>query len=242
MAASLSGLTNPYIPNTDADRAIVLKRLGIDCLDVWCMSRVDPNVPVEESVGAMAKLVKQGKARYIGLSEASAESVRRARAVHPIASLQMEYSLFSRDAESGNLSACRDFGMAFMAYAPLNRGLLTGQFRNERDLPADDRRHDMPRFQAGNIERNMTLIAVVEDIAKSKSATVPQIALAWLLSLGEDVFPIPGAKSRQHLEENLKAVEIVLTPDELARIDTVLPPGSAAGTRYPPGQMKRVNL
>jgi aryl-alcohol dehydrogenase-like predicted oxidoreductase len=219
-----------------------LKRLGIDCLDVWCMSRVDPNVPVEESVAAMAKLVEQGKARYIGLSEASAESVRRSRAIHPIASLQMEYSLFSRDAEGGNIAACREFGMAFMAYAPLNRGLLTGQFRKPDDLPADDRRHAMPRFQAGNIERNMQLLAEVEDIAKSKAATVPQIALAWLLSRGEDIFPIPGAKTRRHLEENLKAVEIVFTADELARIDAFLPPGAAAGTRYPTGQMKRVNV
>jgi aryl-alcohol dehydrogenase-like predicted oxidoreductase len=219
-----------------------LKRLGIDCLDVWCMSRVDPGVPIEDSVGAMAKLVEQGKARYIGLSEASAETVRRARKVHPIASLQMEYSLFSRDAESGNIAACREFGMAFMAYAPLNRGLLTGQFRSEADLPSEDRRHDMPRFQAGNIERNMELLAVVQDIAESKGATVPQIALAWLLSRGADVFPIPGAKTRKHLEENLKAVEIVLAEDELARIDAILPPGAAAGTRYPPGQMKRVNV
>jgi aryl-alcohol dehydrogenase-like predicted oxidoreductase len=132
--------------------------------------------------------------------------------------------------------------MAFMAYAPLNRGLLTGQFRQEADLPADDHRHDMPRFQTGNIERNMSLLAVVEDIAKSKAATVPQIALAWLLSRGDDIFPIPGAKTRQHLEENLKAVEIAFAPDELARIDAHLPPGAAAGTRYPPGQMKRVNV
>lgn len=219
-----------------------LKRLGIDCLDVWCMSRVDPNVPVEESVGAMAKLVEQGKARYIGLSEASADSVRRARKVHPVASLQMEYSLFSRDAEDGNIAACREFGMAFMAYAPLGRGLLTGQFRNEGDLPADDRRHEMPRFQAGNIERNMELLAVVEDIAKAKNATVPQIALAWLLSRGPDIFPIPGAKSRKHLEENLKAAEIVFAPDELARLEAAIPPGAAAGTRYPAGQMKRVNV
>lgn len=219
-----------------------LKRLGIDCLDVWCMSRVDPNVPVEESVGAMAKLVEQGKARYIGLSEASADSVRRARKIHPIASLQMEYSLFSRDAEEGNIAACREFGMAFMAYAPLGRGLLTGQFRSEGDLPADDRRHDMPRFQAGNIERNMQLIAIVEDIAKAKRATVPQIALAWLLSRGDDIFPIPGAKTRKHLQENLKAAEIVFAPDELARLDSAIPPGAAAGTRYPAGQMKRVNV
>ncbi|HEY4135865.1 MAG TPA: aldo/keto reductase [Alphaproteobacteria bacterium] len=219
-----------------------LKRLGIDCIDVWCMSRVDPGVPIEDSVGAMAKLVAQGKARYIGLSEASGETVRRARKVHPIVSLQMEYSLFSRDAEAGNLQVCREFGMAFMAYAPLNRGLLTGMFRQEADLPADDRRHDMPRFQAGNIERNMGLLAAVEDVAGPKGATVPQVALAWLLSRGPDVFPIPGAKTRRHLEENLKAVELVLAPDELARIDAELPPGAAAGTRYPPGQMKRVNV
>jgi len=239
MAATRGGGRADYLIAMCEDS---LKRLGIDCLDVWCMSRVDPNVSVEESVGAMAKLVEQGKARYIGLSEASAGSVRRARKIHPIASLQMEYSLFSRDAESGNIAACRDYGIAFMAYAPLNRGLLTGQFRTPDDLPSDDRRHDMPRFQAGNIERNMALLAVIEDLAKSKGATVPQISLAWLLSRGEDIFPIPGAKTRQHFEENLKAVEIDFAPDELARIDAILPPGAAAGTRYPLGQMKRVNV
>lgn len=239
MSATRGGGGGDYLIGMCEDS---LKRLGIDCLDVWCMSRVDPGVPIEDSVGSMAKLVEQGKARYIGLSEASAETVRRARKVHPIASLQMEYSLFSRDAESGNIAACREFGMAFMAYAPLGRGLLTGQFRSEGDLPAEDRRHDMPRFQAGNIERNMVLLAAIQDIAKSKDATVPQIALAWLLSRGQDVFPIPGAKTRRHLEENLKAVDIVFAPDELARIDAILPPGAAAGTRYPPGQMKRVNV
>lgn len=219
-----------------------LKRLGIDCLDVWCMSRVDPDVPIEESVGAMSKLVRQGKARYIGLSEASPESVRRARKVHPIVSLQMEYSLFSRDADGGNIAACREFGMGFMAYAPLGRGLLTGQFRTPADLQADDRRHRMPRFQAGNIERNMALLAEVEAIARERGATVAQIALAWVLSRGPDVIPIPGAKTRRHLDENAKALEIKLTPAELGRIEAAVPPAAVAGTRYPAGQMKRVNL
>jgi aryl-alcohol dehydrogenase-like predicted oxidoreductase len=224
-----------------------LRNLGIDTLDVFCISRVDPNVPIEESAGALADLVKTGKARYVGLSEAAGETLKRANAVHPMVSLQMEYSLFSREAEEkGNLTACRDIGAAFMAYAPLGRGLLTGQFRSEADLPEGDRRHKMPRFQAGNIERNAAILAEVEAIAREKGATLPQIAIAWVMAQGPrngiGIFPIPGAKSRTHLEENLKAASIRLSDDDLARIERVAPPQAVAGTRYPAGQMKRVNI
>jgi aryl-alcohol dehydrogenase-like predicted oxidoreductase len=204
-------------------------------------------VPIEESAGALADLVKTGKARYVGLSEAAGETLKRANAVHPMVSLQMEYSLFSREAEEkGNLTACRDIGAAFMAYAPLGRGLLTGQFRSEADLPEGDRRHKMPRFQAGNIERNAAILAEVEAIAREKGATLPQIAIAWVMAQGPrngiGIFPIPGAKSRTHLEENLKAASIRLSDDDLARIERVAPPQAVAGTRYPAGQMKRVNI
>ena len=224
-----------------------LRNLGIDTLDIFCMSRVDPNIPIEESVGGMAELVKSGKTRYIALSEASGETFKRGNAVHPLASLQMEYSLFSRDAEEkGNLAACRALGAAFMAYAPLGRGLLTGLFRSEKDLPQDDRRLKMPRFQAGNIERNAVILAEVQKIAREKGATLPQIAVAWVMAQGPrngvGIVPIPGVKSRKHLEENLKAATIKLTDDDLARIEGVAPPTAVAGTRYPAGQMKRVNI
>ncbi|HTI88192.1 MAG TPA: aldo/keto reductase [Alphaproteobacteria bacterium] len=224
-----------------------LRNLGIETLDVFCMSRVDPNVPIEESVEGMASLVKAGKARYIALSEASAATVQRANAVHPIVSLQMEYSLFSREAEDkGNLDACRALGAAFMAYAPLGRGLLTGRFRSAGDLPEGDRRHNMPRFQSGNIERNAKILAEVEAIAREKGATLPQIAIAWVMAQGPrngvGIFPIPGAKTRTHLEENLKAAEIKLTDADLARIESAAPQAAIAGTRYPAGQMKRVNI
>jgi aryl-alcohol dehydrogenase-like predicted oxidoreductase len=223
-----------------------LGNLGIETLDVFCMSRVDPNVPIEESVEGMASLVKAGKTRYIALSEASGETLKRANAVHPIVSLQMEYSLFSREAEDkGNLAACRALGAAFMAYAPLGRGLLTGRFRSERDLPEGDRRLKMPRFQSGNIERNAAILASVESIAREKGATLPQIAIAWVMAQvrnGVGIVPIPGAKTRAHLEENLKAAEIDLTDEDLGRIEGVAPPTAVAGTRYPAGQMKRVNI
>lgn len=224
-----------------------LRNLGIEALDVFCISRVDPNVPIEESTGALAGLVKAGKTRYVALSEAAGETLKRANAVHPMASLQMEYSLFSREAEEkGNLAACRSLGAAFMAYAPLGRGLLTGQFRSEKDLPDGDRRLKMPRFQAGNIERNAAILAEVQTIAREKGATLPQIAIAWVLAQGPrngvGIVPIPGAKSRRHLEENLKAAAIDLSDEDLARIERVAPPTAVAGTRYPAGQMKRVNI
>jgi aryl-alcohol dehydrogenase-like predicted oxidoreductase len=224
-----------------------LRNLGIETLDIFCMSRVDPNIPIEESVGGMAGLVTAGKTRYIALSEAAGETLKRANAVHPIASLQMEYSLFSRDAEEkGNLAACRALGAAFMAYAPLGRGLLTGRFRSEKDMPPDDRRLKMPRFQAGNIEHNAAILAEVQKIARERGVTLPQIAVAWVMAQGPrngvGIVPIPGVKTRAHLEENLKAAEINLTEDDLARIERVAPPTAVAGTRYPAGQMKRVNI
>lgn len=216
-----------------------LQRLGVETLDVFCMSRIDPSVPVEESVGAMARLVEDGKVRYIGLSEASAASIERAQKVHPIVSLQMEYSLLSRDAEDlGNLAACRTFGMGFMAYGPLGHGLLSGVFRSPADVP-DSRRHH-PRWQPGNLERNLKLISDLEEIAQDKAVTLPQLALAWLLARGPDVVPIPSSKTRQHLEDNLRALEISLSQDELAALDRIAPYGAAAGDRT--SDMHRVNL
>jgi len=217
-----------------------LKRLGIDCLDIFCMSRVDPDVPVEESVGAMARLVEQGKARYIGLSEASAQSIRRARKVHPIASLQMEYSLWSRDPEGGNLQACREFNMGFMAYSPLGRGFFAGAVRSAQDFAAGDNRSSQPRFQAENIEHNLKLLAHFEEIAKEKEATPAQLALAWLLAQGEDIISIPSNKTRRHLEENLKAMDLKLTREDLTRLDELFAPGAAAGART--RDLSRVNV
>ncbi len=215
-----------------------LKRLGIEVLDIWCMSRVDPKVPIEESVGAMSRLVEQGKARYIALSEASAQSILRAQKVYPIVSLQMEYSLWSRDPEGGNIQACLEFGMGFMAYCPLGRGFLAGQFHDLKDIPESRRGH--PRFQPGNIEHNLQLLAQIENLAKQKSATPAQIGLAWLMAQGKDIIPIPGSKSRRHLEENLKAIDLKLTQKDLARLEAIMPPGAAAGTRS--RSMDRLNV
>ncbi len=224
-----------------------LQNLGIETLDVFCMSRVDPNVPVEESVGGMGALVKEGKTRFISLSECSAESLRRGSAVHPLASLQMEYSLFSRDAEEqGQIVACKQLGMAMMAYAVLGRGLLSGQVPNVEGMSADDTRARLPRFQGANLKQNLRLRGALEAIAQRKGATLAQIAIAWPTARGGEagtfIVPIPGAKSRRHLEENVRAADIVLSADDLAEIDRVVPPGSAAGTRYPAGQMRRLNV
>jgi aryl-alcohol dehydrogenase-like predicted oxidoreductase len=217
-----------------------LKRLGIDCLDVFCMSRVDPKVPVEESVGAMARLVEQGKTRHIGLSEASATSIRRARKVHPIVSLQMEYSLWSRDPEAGNIDACREFGMGFMAYSPLGRGFFAGAIHKRNDIPAGDNRANHPRFQSDHIEHNLKLLERFEALAKEKGATPAQLALAWLMAQGEDIIPIPSSKSRRHLEENLKAIDVKLSKEDLARLNALFSPGAAAGARA--RDMDRVNI
>jgi aryl-alcohol dehydrogenase-like predicted oxidoreductase len=224
-----------------------LKNLGIETLDIFCMSRVDPYVPIEESVGGMAELVKEGKTRFISLSECSAESLRRGSAVHPLASLQMEYSLFSRDAEGqGQIDACKELGMAMMAYAVLGRGMLSGQIPQVEAMAADDIRAQLPRFQSSNVEQNLRLRSALEAIAHRKNATLAQLAIAWPMAQGPRagafVIPIPGAKSRKHLEENVRAAEIVLTAEDLAEIDRIVPPGAASGTRYPTGQMHRLNV
>jgi aryl-alcohol dehydrogenase-like predicted oxidoreductase len=220
-----------------------LTRLGTDHLDILCMSRVDRNVPVEDSVGAMAKLAQEGKTRYIALSEASPESIRRAWAVHPIASLQIEYSLYSRDAEEfGNLDAVRAHGMSLMAYSPLGKGLLAGAFGSLDDVPADDRRRELPRFEQENFARNARIIKGLQAIADEKGASMAALALAWLMHQGPDVIPIPSSKSRDHLDDNLAALDISLTPEDLRRIDEICPIGAAAGTRYPESQMSRVNV
>jgi len=220
-----------------------LRRLGTDRLDVLCMSRVDRRVPIEESVAAMAEMVKEGKTRYIALSEASPETIRRAWTVHPIASLQIEYSLFSRDPEPfGNIKAVRERGMGFMAYSPLGRGILSGQFHSVDDIPAGDRRREHPRYSGDNMKKNVALVRQLEEIAAEKGASLPCLALAWLLHQGQDIIPIPSSKTRAHLEDNLKALDLVLDADDLARIDRICPYGAAAGTRYPEKDMSRLNV
>ena len=224
-----------------------LKNLGIETLDVFCMSRVDPNVPVEESVRGMAELVKEGKTRFISLSECSAESLRRGSAVHPLASLQMEYSLFSRDAEEqGQIDACRELDTAMMAYAVLGRGMLSSQVPKAEEMAAEDIRAQLPRFHSTYVEKNLRLSSALEAIARGKNATLAQLSIAWPMAqgsrLGVFMVPIPGAKSRKHLEENVRAADIVLTADDLAAIDRIVPPGAASGTRYPIGQMRRLNV
>jgi aryl-alcohol dehydrogenase-like predicted oxidoreductase len=224
-----------------------LKNLGIETLDVFCMSRVDPNVPVEESVGAMAELVREGKTKYIALSEASAESLRRGNAVHPLASLQMEYSMFSRDVEEyGQIAACKELNMAFMAYAVLGRGLLTAHVPKPAQMAGGDIRAELPRFQAGNIERNLELRTKLEVIARRKKITLAQLAIAWSIAQGARagtfIVPVVGAKSRVHLDENVAAVNAWLSPEELDEIDGLVPFGASAGTRYPADKMHRVNV
>jgi aryl-alcohol dehydrogenase-like predicted oxidoreductase len=224
-----------------------LRNLGIETLDVFCMSRVDPHIPVEESVGAMAELVKEGKTRFISLSECSAQSLKRGSAVHSLASLQMEYSLFSRDAEQqGQLAACKELGMAMMAYGVVGRGMLSAEVPKLEDMAADDIRKRLPRFHGDNIEKNLRLRSALEALAARKNATLVQLAIAWPLAQGEragiTIVPIPGAKSRKHLEENVRAAELQLSDDDLKEIDRLAAPGAAAGTRYPGGQMHRLNV
>lgn len=218
-----------------------LKRLGVETIDLYYQHRVDPQTPIEETVGAMAELVKAGKVRYLGLSEASAESIRRAVKVYPIAALQTEYSLWSRDPEDGLLAVTRELGVAFVAYSPLGRGFLTGQIRTFEDLDKDDYRRFSPRFQGENFARNLELVARVESIAKEKNCTASQLALAWLLAQGPDIIPIPGTKRRRYLEENAGAIKVKLSGDELRRIDELAPHGAASGERYNEVMMKLVN-
>jgi aryl-alcohol dehydrogenase-like predicted oxidoreductase len=217
-----------------------LKRLRVDTIDLYYQHRVDPDTPIEETVGAMAELVRAGKVRHLGLSEASVDTIRRAHKVHPIAALQTEYSLWSRDPEEAILPVTRELGIAFVAYSPLGRGFLTGQFKKFEDLEADDYRRHSPRFQGENFQKNLDLVGQVEAIAKEKKCTAGQLALAWLLAQGEDIVPIPGTKRRKYLEENAGASAVKLTAKDLQRIDEVAPHGAAAGQRYPEAMMKLV--
>jgi aryl-alcohol dehydrogenase-like predicted oxidoreductase len=216
-----------------------LKRLAVDVIDLYYQHRVDAETPIEETVGAMAELVKAGKVRYLGLSEAAPATIRRAHAVHPIAALQTEYSLWTRDPEDGPLPTCRELGIGFVAYSPLGRGFLTGRFRSPEDLAPDDWRRNNPRFQGENFQRNLDLVARVEAIARKKGCTPAQLAIAWLVSRGQDIVPIPGSTRAERVEENAAAVSLTLSPDELDALDAV---GAAvAGNRYPEGGMRAIN-
>ncbi|MBA3273382.1 MAG: aldo/keto reductase [Chthoniobacterales bacterium] len=218
-----------------------LRRLRIDAIDLYYQHRVDPDTPIEETVSAMANLVREGKVRYLGLSEAAATTIRRAHAVHAITAVQSEYSLWTRDPEDDVLGTCRQLGIGFVPYSPLGRGFLTGQFKRFEDLPQDDYRRESPRFQGENFQRNLDLVQQVSAIARKKHCSPAQLALAWVLAQGEDIVPIPGTKRRKFLQENAGAVEVTLAADELAEIEAVAPRGSFAGARYPASAMQAVN-
>ena len=218
-----------------------LERLGVDVIDLYYQHRVDPEVPIEETVGAMAELVEAGKVRFLGLSEAAPDTVRRAHKVHPIVALQTEYSLWSRDAEAGILPTVRELGIAYVAYSPLGRGFLTGQFKSPADFPDDDYRRFHPRFTGGNFEKNIALVHEIEGIAAEKGCTAAQLAIAWVLAQGDDIVPIPGTKRRKYLEQNIGALEVRLSKEELERIDRILPPGAASGPRYHEAGMATIN-
>jgi len=217
-----------------------LRRLGVDHVDLYYQHRVDPTVPIEETVGAMSRLVEEGKVRFLGLSEAGAETIRRAHAVHPITALQSEYSLWSRDIEDEIIPAIRELGIGLVAYSPLGRGFLTGRFRSIDELPEDDFRRHSPRFQGENFQKNLDLVRHIEEIAAAKGCTASQLALAWVHARGDDVVPIPGTKRRKYLEENVAALNVQLTPDDLARIEEIAPKGVAAGERYPAAAMSSI--
>jgi len=214
-----------------------LRRLGVERIDLYYQHRVDLDTPIEDTVGAMAQLVDEGKVAHLGLSEASPATLRRAHAVHPIAALQTEYSLWSRDPELEILGVCRELGVGFVAYSPLGRGLLTGRFRSPDDLGDDDWRRTSPRFQGENLERNVAQLGALEALARDKGCTTAQLTLAWLMTRGDDIVPIPGTKRRRYLEENVAALRIALSPEDLARLDRLAPRGAAAGGRYPESQM-----
>jgi aryl-alcohol dehydrogenase-like predicted oxidoreductase len=218
-----------------------LKRLGIDVIDLYYQHRVDPSVPIEETVGAMTGLITEGKVRFLGLSEAAPQTIRRAHAVHPIAALQTEYSLWTRDAEAEIIPVCRELGITFVAYSPLGRGFLTGRFAGPDALPADDYRRHHPRFSGENMTRNLELVARIRAIAAEKGCTPAQAALAWVLAQGTDIIPIPGTKRRTYLDENIAALDVAFTAEELQRIDELLPAGITAGPRYPEAAMGAVN-
>jgi len=218
-----------------------LRRLGVDHIDLYYQHRVDPDVPVEETVGAMARLVEEGKVGHLGLSEAAPETIRRAHAEHPVAALQTEYSLWSRDPEGEILPTVRELGIGYVAYSPLGRGFLTGRFERFEDLPEDDWRRHSPRFQGENFQKNLELVERVEEMAHEKGCTPAQLALAWVLARGDDVVPIPGTTRRGHLEENVAALEVELTDRDLERIEAAFPVGAAAGLRYPEEAMEAVD-
>src|SRR5215210_3836771 len=218
-----------------------LQRLGIDHIDLYYQHRVDRTVPIEETVGAMADLVREGKVLHLGLSEASAATIRRANAEYPITALQTEYSLWTRDPEDEVLPLCRELGIGFVAYSPLGRGFLTGRFRSFEDLPEDDYRRNSPRFQGDNFQKNLDLVDRVEEIGRRKRCTPAQLALAWLLAQGEDIAPIPGRKQRRYLDENIDSLQIQLTPSDIEEIEEVAPKGAAAGDRYHEAGMRTIN-
>lgn len=219
-----------------------LQRLGVAHVDLYYQHRVDPDVAIEETVGAMAKLVQQGKVRYIGLSEAGAKTLRRAARIHPIAALQSEYSLWTRDPEAEILSTCRELGIGFVAYSPLGRGFLTGRFRSQNDLEAGDYRRNSPRFQGQNLDQNLAIVKGIEELAAEKRCSPAQLALAWLLARGQDIVPIAGTKRRSYLEQNVGAVQVSLTAADLSRLDRTAPAGATAGARYAQEAMQRVNI
>jgi aryl-alcohol dehydrogenase-like predicted oxidoreductase len=218
-----------------------LRRLDVEVIDIYYQHRVDPETPIEETVSAMAELVREGKVRYLGLSEASAETIRRAHAVHPITALQSEYSLWSRDPEDACLALCRELGIGLVPYSPLGRGFLTGQIKRFEDLAPDDYRRTSPRFRGENFTRNLELVERVSEIAREKKCTVAQLALAWVLAQGEDIVPIPGTKHRKYLWENIGALDVFLANEDLARLNEVAPHGAAAGMRYAEAAMQMVN-
>jgi aryl-alcohol dehydrogenase-like predicted oxidoreductase len=218
-----------------------LRRLGVDTIDLYYQHRVDPNTPIEDTVGTMADLVKEGKVRYLGLSEASVATIRRAVKVHPIAALQSEYSLWTRDPEKEILATCSELGIGFVAYSPLGRGFLTGQFKRFEDFAPDDYRRASPRFQGGNFQKNLDLVKQVEEMAKEKGCKPSQLALAWVLAQDDNIVPIPGTKRRKYLEENVAALDVQLTADDLQRLAEAFPRGAAAGERYTEQMMKAVN-
>jgi aryl-alcohol dehydrogenase-like predicted oxidoreductase len=237
--AALSGGHPKYVPQA-CDKS--LKRLGVDTIDIYGLHRVDATVPIEETVGAMSRLVEQGKVRYLALSEAGPETIERAHKIYPLTALETEYSLWSRDVEEAVLPKCRELGIGFMAYAPLGRGYLTATIKTLDALLPTDRRRDHPRFDAANMERNAALLQPLERIASLKKATPAQIALAWLLAQGGDIVPIPGTKRLKYVEENVSAAGISLSKSELAELGEAFPPGAAAGTRYPEKQLKALGI
>ena len=238
-APALSGGHPRWVPQA-CDKS--LKRLGVDCIDVYGLHRVDATVPIEDTVGAMSRLVEQGKVRYLALSEAGPQTIERAHGTYPIAAVETEYSLWSRDVENGVLPRCRELGIGFMAYAPLGRGFLTATIKTLDALLPKDRRRDHPRFDPANIERNRELLEPIEALAAEKKATPAQIALAWLLAQGDDIVPIPGTKRRKYLEENCAATAVTLTPAEAAALSAAFPPDVTAGTRYPEKQLKALGI